>query len=364
MNLQDYRPLGRSGLIVSPLTLGTMTFGTGRWGADENQSRAIFNAYVEAGGNSIDTADVYSGGASEEMTGRFIRERGLRDRIVLATKAGFGTGDHPHSGGAGAKHVKAALEDSLRRMGVEHVDLYWSHVWDGFTPPEELLATMTGLTRAGKIRYWGLSNYPAWYAAKIAVLAGQGHGAAPVALQYEYSLAERGVEAELVAMARDCGMALMPWSPLAGGFLTGKYDRRNAANQAGSRGPSLPDGAPDDGEETDRLSGDNPFGDSKFTERNWEILDALASISEQVGVPLAQIALNWLSRRPLVGSIVIGASRPEQLRGNIAALETPLTGEQVEFLNAASAPRHSYPAALFTPRLTRFIFGGADVRAA
>jgi aryl-alcohol dehydrogenase-like predicted oxidoreductase len=158
MDLTSYRTLGRSGLAVSPLALGTMTFGTGGWGADAIGSRAIYDAYVNAGGNFIDTADVYSGGVSEEMLGTFIADAGNRDQVVLATKSGFGTGDHPHSGGNGAKNIHRSLETSLRRLRTDHIDLYWLHVWDMVTPAEEVLQTMAALVRAGKIRYWGLSS--------------------------------------------------------------------------------------------------------------------------------------------------------------------------------------------------------------
>ena len=182
MPLSDYRTLGRSGLVVSPLALGTMTFGTARWGSGEDASRAVFDAYVEAGGNFVDTADVYSGGRSEEMVGAFIADRSLRDRIVVATKAGFATGPGPSGGGNGAKHLHAALEGSLRRLKTDYVDLFWLHVWDGVTPAEELLETMTSLVRSGRIRYWGLSNTPAWYVAQLATLAAVRGQPGPIAL--------------------------------------------------------------------------------------------------------------------------------------------------------------------------------------
>ena len=161
MSLTDYRTLGRSGLAVSPLALGTMTFGVSRWGSAEAESLAIFDAYVDAGGNFIDTADVYASGLCEEMLGKFIAERGLRNNIVLATKSGFTNGQGPHAGGNGAKHIHASVEGSLRRLRTDHIGLYWTHVWDSVTPAEELLETMASLVRAGKIRYWGMSNAPA-----------------------------------------------------------------------------------------------------------------------------------------------------------------------------------------------------------
>src|SRR5450631_4284158 len=234
MSLRDYRVFGRSGLIVSPFALGTMTFGAARWGLGEDGSRMIFNAYVDAGGNFIDTADVYSGGRSEEMLGAFMAERGLRDQIVLATKAGFAAGSGLQAGGSSAKHLHAALEGSLRRLRTDYVDLFWLHVWDSVTPAEELLGTMTALIRAGKIRYWGVSNSPAWFVSKISTLAVSGGVPGPIGLQYFYSLVSRDIEDEFMPLAQEFGLGILPWSPLAYGFLTGKYDRKTV-EAAGSR---------------------------------------------------------------------------------------------------------------------------------
>jgi aryl-alcohol dehydrogenase-like predicted oxidoreductase len=200
MNLSNYRTLGRSGLVVSPLALGTMTFGTARWGLDETGSAAVFNAYVEAGGNFVDTADVYSGGRSEEMLGSFIAERKLRDQI------GFATGQGVQNGGNGAKHLHSALEGSLKRLRTDYVDMFWLHVWDSVTPAEELLETMVALARSGKIRYWGMSNAPAWYVAKVATLAAVRGVSGPIALQYFYSLVNRDIENEHVPLANEFGM--------------------------------------------------------------------------------------------------------------------------------------------------------------
>ncbi len=364
MSLSNFRALGRSGLAVSPMALGAMTFGTRRWGADEAASRAIFNAYVEPGGNFIDTADVYSGGESERLLGRFITDSGLRDRIVVATKAGFGTGDHPHSGGNGAKHVQAAVEGSLKRLGVDYVDLYWVHVWDMVTPAEELLETLSNLVRAGKIRYYGLSNVPAWYAAKVATLAQARGLPGPIALQFEYSLVERGIENEHVRLAAEFGMGIQPWSPLGGGFLTGKYRPDDPANVAGQRGSELPDGKSTvEGVGNGRLAGANPFGDSKFTDRNWLILHALEAVAREMNCTPARAALAWLTARPGVSSVLIGASRPAQVADNVAALSLSLSPEQRQRLDQASAPVLVYPTTLFTPLVKQFVFGGAAVEA-
>ena len=361
MTLTSYRALGRSGLVVSPLALGTMTFGTGRWGADRQTSRAIFDQYVQAGGNFIDTADVYASGASEEMLGGFIAETGLRDRIVLATKSGFPFGGgHPHAGGNGAKHVRAALDASLRRLGTDYVDLYWVHVWDQVSPVEEVLGTLAGLVAAGKIRYFGLSNVPAWYAAKMATLAAAHAMPQPIALQFAYSLLDRGIEHEHLSMARECGMGMVPWSPLGGGFLSGKYDRETASRSTAAAG-ELPSATAHAGAQDipeGWLNGPNPFGNTLFTERNWAILDVVRKVAEEIGTSPVQVALAWVAGRPGVASTLIGASRPEQLATNIASLGVTLSAEDLERLDRASAPLAAYPFNLFSPFIRTMVFGG------
>ena len=230
MSLAKFRTLGRSGLVVCPIALGTMTFGPGEWGADDAASRAIFDAYLAAGGNFIDTADIYSGGASETLIGRFIKETGSRNAVVLATKFAFNGsasplsatqagGGNPNAGGAGAKNIHRALDASLRRLGTDYVDLYWMHIWDGVTPVEEIVQTLGDLVRAGKIRYYAFSDMPAWVAMKAATIAAERRVPGPIAIQVEYSLVARDVEAEHIPAAREAGMGVMPWSPLAGGFL-------------------------------------------------------------------------------------------------------------------------------------------------
>ncbi len=366
MSLTDYRTLGRSGLVVSPLALGTMTFGTARWGSGEDGSRAVFNAYVEAGGNFVDTADVYSSGRSEEMLGGFIAEQGLRDRIVVATKAGFAAGQGPRAGGNGAGHLHAALVGSLRRLRTDYVDLFWVHVWDSVTPAEELLETMAALVRSGKIRYWGMSNAPAWYVAKLATLAAVRGMPGPIALQYFYSLVNRDLEDEHVPLAAEFGMGILPWSPLAYGLLTGKYDRASV-EAAGPRAGGLPRDAATDGEtrpEGDkRLDGANPFGDTLFTERNWKIVDVLRHVADEAGQSPARVALSWVAGRPGITSVLMGVSRAGQVPDNAAALDVVLSPEHRAALDAVSAadPRMLY--SLFTPALRRqAVFGGSTVR--
>ena len=353
MSLAEFRTLGRSGLVVSPLALGTMTFGSGEWGADEAESRQVFQAYRDAGGNFVDTADIYGGGESERLVGQFIRETKSRDEVVLSTKFAFNGsaspltaaqagGGNPNAGGAGAKNIHRALDASLKRLGTDYIDLYWMHIWDGVTPIEEIVQTLGDLVRAGKIRYYALSDMPAWLAMKAATLAAERRVPAPIAIQVEYSLVARDIEAEHVPAAVEGGMGVMPWSPLAGGFLTGKYRREDTAN-------------------TGRLSGANPFGQSKFVDRNWIVLDTLKAVAEEIGRPPAQVALRWVMQRPGVASTLIGVRDASQLAGNIAATAFALTDEQMSRLNAASAPQPGFTLGLTAPAIRRMVFGGNEV---
>lgn len=365
MSLADYRTPGRSGLAVSPLALGTMTFGTARWGSGEEDSRAIFNAYVDAGGNLVDTADVYAGGRGEEMLGGFIAERTLRDSLVLATKSGFATAPGPHSGGNSAKHIHTALHGSLKRLRTDYIDLYWVHVWDSLTPAEELLQTMAALVHAGKIRYWGLSNAPAWYVAQLATLASARGLPGPIAMQYFYSLTNRDVEDEHLPLAAHCGMAMLPWSPLSFGLLSGKYDR-TVVEAAAARAAGLPRDAAAQAEERDaadkRLDGANPFGDSLFTERNWHIVDTLKQVAAEAGQTPAQVALAWVTGRPGVTSTLIGVSRVAQIADNIAALDVTLSAAHRAALDAVSSTPARMLYSLFTPGMRQqAVFGGSSV---
>lgn len=359
MTLTDFRTLGRSGLVISPLTLGTMTFGADGWGSGKDESCAMFEAYIEAGGNSVDTADLYSGGHSEEMLGEFIAERSLRHRLVLATKSGFNRdkGD-PNAGGNGAKAINDGVEASLRRLKTDHIDVYWQHVWDMVTPAEEVLETMGNLVRAGKIRYFGLSNVPSWYVAKMATLAGAYRVPGPIALQLEYSLTERNIELEYLPAAREFGLGVLAWSPLSGGFLSGKYRREDADTKAGVAGSSTVAPHANDG---GRLSKPNPFGETKFSERNWKILDVLRDVAAEMGRPPAQVALAWACGRFGISSPILGASRLDQLQDNIASLDIALSPAQMDRLTAASAPAAAYPSRIFSPDVNRMVFGGAAV---
>lgn len=364
MSLDHYRPLGRSGLLVSPLSLGTMTFGVARWGMARPEAEAVVDAYVEAGGNVIDTADVYAGGEGERMIGEIVAARSNRDRLVLATKSGFATGRGPSAGGNGAKAIHAALEGSLRRLQTDYVDLYWVHIWDGLTPPEELLETMSGLVRSGKIRYWGLSNTPAWYVARVVTLAAAQGKPGPIALQYFYSLVSRDIEAEHLPLAHDSGLGLVPWSPLAYGLLSGKYDRAEVEAGPARAGGLAFEAASDHDRTSPRLSGDNPFGDSLFTDRNWTIVEAVKSIAAEIGEPPAKVALAWVLGRRGVDTTLVGVSRVEQLTANIAAVDLRLSSDQLARLDDASRPDLPMLYGLLSDAMRQqIVFGGVSAKA-
>ncbi|MFB9991047.1 aldo/keto reductase [Deinococcus oregonensis] len=348
MKLTDFRSLGRSGLIVSPLALGTMTFGTPRWGSSDDVSEKIFNEYVDAGGNFIDTADVYSGGRSEELVGQYTAARNLRDQVVLATKFTFGAvRGNPNASGNGRKNMHRALEGSLRRLNTDYIDLYWMHAWDTVTPVEEVVQSFGDLIRAGTIRYYGFSNVPAWYLARAATLAAENGLPGPVALQAQYSLVERSLEQEFVPAAKACGIGITPWSPLAAGFLSGKYSRETAGAGATGEGAA------------GRLSGPNPFGNTKFTEHNWQVLDAVQEVAAEVERPPAQVALAWVLAQAGVTAPIVGASKVAQLHDSLNALDLQLTPDHLKRLHDRSVldPAHGV-----SKMLKNAVFGGASIQ--
>ncbi|KAF0811665.1 General stress protein 69 [Andreprevotia sp. IGB-42] len=347
MSNQHYYTLGRSGLRVSRLSLGAMTFGTEwGWGADKAAAQRLFDAYLDAGGNFIDTADVYTGGTSEQWLGEFIAARQARDQVVLASKFTFNLGPaaNPNAGGNGRKNILRAVDDSLRRLGTDYLDLYYLHAWDMLTPVEEVMRTLDDLVRAGKIRHIGLSDVPAWYAARAQTLA-EWRGWEPVtALQLQYSLAERNLEHEFTPLATELGMGITAWSPLASGLLSGKY--RSDGSGAGRL-------------EAMRDSPNPVF--QKFNERNWAIVAELERVAREIDQPMAAVALNWVANRPGVGSVIIGASQPDQLEGNLRALDFTLPAELAARLDAASAPETPFPYFFFTNNMQGMMYGGASV---
>jgi len=328
--LGPYRTLGRSGLRVSRLGLGTMTFGEAAWGCDAATADALMRRYVEAGGNLIDTADRYAGGGSEEIVGAFLEREGLREQVVLATKYSLGARDgDPNSGGNGRKSMMRALEGSLRRLRTDHVDLYYLHAWDGFTPVDEVVGALDDLVRQGKVRYVALSDVPAWYASRAVTLA-ECHGRArPIAVQLEYSLAERGVEYEFPAMCEALGTGIVAWSPLGSGLLSGKYAAEGAQGRLA-------------------LTRDfTPPALAKLTPRNAEIVTTLAEVAASLDRAPAQVAINWVASRPAVACVLLGARNEAQLEQTLDALEFELPADALARLDAATAPALEKPYSWF-----------------
>ncbi|MDQ4077702.1 MAG: aldo/keto reductase [Chloroflexota bacterium] len=316
----EYRNLGRTGLKVSPLCLGTMQWG---WTADETASFEVMDAFVEAGGNFLDTADVYSrwvegnpGGVSEQIIGRWMKERGNRDQIVLATKVRGRMGEGPNDEGLSRRHIMDAVEGSLRRLQTDYIDLYQAHSYDENVPIDETLQAFDDLVRAGKVRYIGASNYPAWRFMEALWMADVEGTPRYDSLQPHYNLVHRAeFERELEPVCEKYEIGVIPYSPLAGGFLTGKYSRDN-----------IP--------ESDRAEG---VRNRYFNEAGWRALDALRDVAEEVDAGPVAVALAWQLAQPVITSPIIGANSIEQLRGSLAALDVTLSEEQVERLNQASS---------------------------
>lgn len=350
MNTSEYCTLGRSGLRVSRLALGTMTFGTDwGWGADKDTARRIFDHYVDHGGNLVDTADLYTNGVSETWLGEFMRERQLRDHVVLATKFSYNAQpDNPNAGGNGRKNMLRAVEGSLRRLGTEYIDLYFLHTWDRLTPVDEVMRTFDDLVRSGKVRHVGLSDIPAWYASRAQALADL-QGLEPVcALQMEYSLVERSIEHEFVPLGLAHGMGIMAWSPLASGLLSGKY-RPSASGRFGEGRLQTVSGA------------SNPAF-QKLTERNFSILAELELVAHELGRSMAQVALNWVCNRPGVGTVMVGATKPDQLAHNLAALEFEIPQELFARLDKVGVPPAAFPYSFFTQDMQAMLNGRHLVR--
>ncbi|HUF94752.1 MAG TPA: aldo/keto reductase [Acidimicrobiia bacterium] len=317
----EKRNLGKSALEVSVFGLGTMTFGHE---SDEETSHAILNRYFEAGGSFIDTADVYTRGASEEIIGRWLAKRGGAEGATIATKARFAMSDDPADSGAGRAHLERAVDASLSRLGVDTIDLYQIHAWDPATPIEETLETLDGFVAAGKVRYVGLSNFLAWQLERAILTAEHNEWAPIVSLQPQYNLLAREIELELIPLCIDRDVGTLPWSPLGGGWLTGKYERTVA-----------PTGASRLGEDPTR--GIEAY-DLRNNERTWQILDAVRSVADSRGVTMGQVALNWLRNRPTVSSVLLGCRTTDQLDDNLAALGWDLTDGEMRTLNEVSAP--------------------------
>jgi len=339
MPLDHYVTLGRSGLRVSPAALGAMTFGEdpGSAGCGVEESEKILKAYLDRGGNFVDTANFYTNGHSEKILGDFLKANGIRDRVVLASKFFFNMhpGD-PNGGGAGRTAIRRQLEETLRRLKTDYLDLYWMHNWDRNTPIEETLATLDDLVGSGKVGYIGFSNVPAWVTAQAQTMAELNRWTPLIALQVEYSLLARTVEGEIAPMALDMGMALVPWSPLKNGFLSGKY-RRNVQVSDSERAAYI-----------------NPP-----TEDEFKVIDAVTKIAEETNTTAAAVSLAWLKARRGTVVPIIGARRLEHLESNLE--EVVLTEKQIKELDDVSRPDLNYPAPLHGELRAMLQFAGTTV---
>jgi aryl-alcohol dehydrogenase-like predicted oxidoreductase len=316
----EYRKLGQTGLMVSELCLGTMTFGNE---ADEQTSKRITDRFVEAGGNFVDTANVYSRGVSEEITGRVIRD--YREDVVVATKFRFPMGEGPNDSGASRKHIISACEASLRRLDTDYIDLYQIHCWDSSTPIEETLSALDDLVRAGKVRYIGCSNFTGWQIEK-SVRVSEREGLARFdCLQPQYSLVVRDIEHEVLPVSREEGLGVIPWSPLAGGFLTGKYSREDAPP------------------ENTRMASWGDTWKRHSNSEKFDIVDRVCEIADSRGKEPAQIALSWVKDRPGVTSPILGARNVEQLDKNLGAIGWSLEERELNLLEEVSSLSYAYP---------------------
>ncbi len=346
----NYQLLGRSGLRVSDLCLGTMTFGEDwGWGAAKDEARKIYDAYRAAGGNFIDTANIYTNGSSEKLVGEFIK--GHREEVVVATKytnaaAGFTgqPGTDANAGGNQRKNMVQAVEASLKRLGTDYIDLYWQHIWDTMTPVEEVMRAFDDLVRAGKVLYVGISDAPAWVVAKSNTLAELRGWTRYVGLQIEYSLLERTVERELLPMAKDQQMTVLAWSPLRNGLLTGKY---------------LPENEKDSKAEGARMHSAMMKGFGAVEESTHATVREIVAVGKEVGVSAAQVALAWLRTRQVPVIPIIGARKLTQVEDNLSSIDVKLSAEQTARLDKASAVSMGFPHDFLTrDPVKAIVFGG------
>jgi len=334
-----YRLLGNSGLRVSEICLGTMTFGEEwGWGSAKDEAQKVYNAFREAGGNFVDTANVYTNGSSESFLGEFMK--GHRESIVLATKyTNSGPGTDPNAAGNQRKNMMQAVDASLKRLQTSYIDLYWVHIWDQITPVEEVMRGLDDLVRQGKILYAGISDAPAWWIAQANTLATLRGWSPFVGLQIEYSLVERTVERELIPMANAFKLGVTAWSPLAGGVLTGKYHGHGSA-------------------EGGRMSSDMMKEFMPEEKRAAGIVDAVKTVADETGCSMAQVALAWLRYRSVPVIPIIGARKLSQLEDNLASLELSLSAEQMRTLDEASQIDLGFPQTMFDKELVRGLMSG------
>jgi len=347
-SLDTYRLLGRSGLRVSPISLGTMTFGEDwGWGAGESEARRIFDLYVDRGGNFIDTSVNYTNGASERLVGKFIKEK--RERIVLATKFTMARDPgNPNSGGNHRLNMVRSVEQSLRQLDTDRIDLLYLHAWDMTTQPDEVMRGLDDLVRSGKVQYLGICNTPAWRVSQMQAIAELRGWSPLVALQIEYSLVERTVEHELLPMAAALGLGVLPWSPLGGGVLTGKYtladvDSSGEANVSPTRKGVI-------------------ASSGHLNERAIRIAEVVRAVADDIGATPSQVAMAWTLANPAVVSPILGARTLAQAEDNLGGLHLSLSREQLERLSSVNAPEPMFPARFVgRPMVQQLIFGGASV---
>lgn len=351
-SLGSYRLLGCSGLRVSKLALGTMTFGSDwGWGADVDEARRIFDIYVDRGGNFIDTAINYTNGTAERLVGEFAADK--RERLVIATKYTVTTrpGD-PNAGGNHRLNMVRSVEASLRQLDTDRIDLFYLHLWDATTSPEEVMRGLDDLVRSGKVVYVAISDTPAWRVSQMQMLANLRGWSPLVALQIEYSLVQRTVEHELIPMAAALGLGVVPWSPLAGGLLSGKYSRADLDH--GDRGRVAVSGS----------RKDVIVSSGNLTEQSLAIADVVRDVAGEVGASPSQVALAWTLLNPAVTAPILGARTLEQFEDNLGALTIALSVGQQERLNAVSAPAPIFPHGfLDRPMIQNLIFGGLEIAA-
>ena len=345
-----YRLLGKSGLRVSELALGTMTFGDDwGWGSPKDEARRIYDAYREAGGNFIDTANFYTGGSSERFVGEFVASH--RGEVVLATKCGNAVpGRDANAGGNQRKNMAQAVEASLKRLGTDYIDLYWLHAWDQITPAEEVMRGFDDLVRAGKVLYIGISDAPAWVVAKSNTLAELRGWTRYVGLQINYSLLERTVERELIPVAKDQGMTVVAWSPLHNGLLTGKYLPENKS--AGSEATRL------DSAMMKAMAADDKSGLIAIGEAGLRSVREVVAIAKEMGVSAAQVALAWLRHRSVPVIPIIGARKLTQLEDNLQSLEIAFSPEQLRRLDKVSSVPMGFPGDILNSAISDSLFGG------
>ena len=339
-----YRLLGNSGLRVSEASLGTMTFGEDwGWGTGKGEARKVYDAYREAGGNFIDTANLYTNGSSESFLGEFMQ--GHRQSVVLATKyTNAAPGTDPNAAGNQRKNMVQSVEASLKRLQTDYIDLYWVHIWDQLTPVEEVMRGLDDLVRAGKVVYVGISDAPAWWIAQANTLASLRGWSPFIAMQIEYSLIERTVERELIPVAKALNVGVTAWSPLAGGVLTGKYHGQRTSDQKGEQG---------------RMSDEMMKDFLPEQQRADRVVAAVKTVADQVDRSLAQVSLAWLQSRPVPVIPIIGARKLSQLQDNLASFELMLTAEQIKTLDEASNIDLGFPYDMYAKELPRtFMYGG------